>query len=227
MAGLQVRDQGIDKFARSWGFEQRRSDRVISHQPHQCANANQIIVHQAFRHADHKNQVSTHCILAKGNASATTSHPKNDFIDQIRARMGKRSAIFHHAEMRLLAGEDLFEKSFCVIDLSILREQTDNLAQRIRQFPGAQSEDHLLFMEKVSQRDSHSNQRDLLDYPGKASYPIDCQDNWSPGDLVTCRKSWQLKIQHWLKTRKGQSPSNAAFTTRAMSMRCRIFIAAR
>src|SRR5439155_394519 len=28
------------------------------------------------------------------------------------------------------------------------------------------------FIEKISQRDSHERQRDLLDYPGKGSYPV-------------------------------------------------------
>jgi hypothetical protein len=69
--------------------------------------------------------------------------------------------------VRPFTREHLVEKSFRVVDLSILREQLNNLAQRVRQFSGAQPEDHLSFIEKVREGDSHWEQRDLLDYPAK------------------------------------------------------------
>ena len=57
--------------------------------------------------------------------------------------------------VRLLACEDLFEKSLWIVDFSILREHLNNLAQRIRQFSRAQPQDHLSFVQQIRERDSH------------------------------------------------------------------------
>ena len=48
--------------------------------------------------------------------------------------MRKGDAVLHYTRVRLLACEDLFEKSLWIVDFSILREHLNNLAQRIRQF---------------------------------------------------------------------------------------------
>jgi len=74
--------------------------------------------------------------------------------------------------MCVLPREHLLEKFFRILDLPIVREQLNDLAQRIPRFSGTQSQDYLLFIDKIGQRDSHWRQRDLLDYPGKASYPV-------------------------------------------------------
>ena len=86
--------------------------------------------------------------------------------------MREHNAILHYAGMCVLAREHLLEKFFRILDLPIVREQLNDLAQRIPRFSGTQSQDYLLFIDKIGQRDSHWRQRDLLDYPGKASYPV-------------------------------------------------------
>ena len=126
-----------------------------------------IIVHQPFRHADYKNQSRALLICADWNPGAAAPDTDNYFINQIGARMRKRDAVFDYAWVFPFAGEDLFEKSFGIIDLSTLREHLNNLAQRIRQFSRAQPQNYLSFIEKISERDSHWAERDLLDYPAK------------------------------------------------------------
>ena len=115
-------------------MEHAQSRGYILHQARQCANANQIIVHQAFRNADYKNQSRTLLIYANWNPGAAASDTDNDFINQIGTRMRKRDAVFDYAWVFPFAGEDLFEKSFCIVDLSTLREHLNSLAERIRQF---------------------------------------------------------------------------------------------
>ena len=116
-------------------MQQLRSRRFILQQARQCANADQIIVHQAFRNADYKNQSRTLLICPNWNPGAAAPDADNDFINQIGARMRECDTLFDCAWVFQFTGEDLFEESFCVIDLSILREQLNNLAQRIGQFP--------------------------------------------------------------------------------------------
>jgi len=147
--------------------EQARSRGFILHQARQCANANQIIVHQAFRNADYKNQSRTLLIRADWNAGAAAPDPDNDFINQIGARMRKRDPIFDRAGVFPFTREHSFEKSFRIVDLSTLQEHLNNLAQRIRQFSRAQAQDYLSFIEKVSESDGHWAERDLLDYQAK------------------------------------------------------------
>jgi hypothetical protein len=80
-------------------------------------------------------------------------------------------AVFDHTGVRFLTREYLFEKSFRVRNRPILREHPDNLAQRVWHFPGAQLKNDLFFVEKISQRDSHSDQR-FIGLSDKASYPV-------------------------------------------------------
>src|SRR5882762_4600991 len=86
--------------------------------------------------------------------------------------MWKRDAVLHRAGVCLLAREHRSEKFFGMVDLPIRGQQLDDLAQGVRLFPCAQLQRHIFFLEEVSQRDSHERQRDLLDYPGKGSYPV-------------------------------------------------------
>ena len=51
---LQICRERVEELARRLGFEQSRSYRVIFYQSHERADANKIIVHEPFRHADHK-----------------------------------------------------------------------------------------------------------------------------------------------------------------------------
>ena len=153
-------------------MEQCRSYRIIFHEPRQRADTDQVIIDQLLRHADQENQVGAHPIFAKGNAGATASDAENDFVNQIGARMREDNPLFDDTGVHLLACDDLFEKFLRLIDLAVFGKQLDDFAQRVCRFAGAQSQDHLLFIEKVSQRDSHWRQRDLLDYPGKHSYPV-------------------------------------------------------
>jgi len=136
-------------------MEQCRSYRIIFDQPRQCADADQVIIDQLLRHADDENQLGAHSIFAKRNAGTAASNAKDDFINQIGPRMRKGYAIFDHAWVRLLAGEHLFKKFFALINLSVFGKQLDDLMQRVRRFAGAQSENYLLFIEEIGQRDSH------------------------------------------------------------------------
>src|SRR5437016_5358466 len=86
--------------------------------------------------------------------------------------MWKCDTVLHRAGVGLLAREHRVEKCFGMVDLPIRGQQLDDLAQGVRLFPCAQSQRHVFFIEEVSQRDSHERQRDLLDYPGKGSYPV-------------------------------------------------------
>src|SRR5438445_3055109 len=86
--------------------------------------------------------------------------------------MWKCDAVLHRAGVCLLAREHRSEKFFGMVDLPTHGQQLDDLAQSVRLFPCAQLQRHIFFIEKISQRDSHERQRDLLDYPGKGSYPV-------------------------------------------------------
>ena len=136
-------------------MEQCRSYRIILHEPCQRADTDQVIIDQLLRHADQENQVGAHSILAKGNAGATASDAKNDFVNQIGARMREGNTLFDDTGVRLLACDDFFEKFLRLIDLAVFGKQLDDFAQRVCRFAGAQSQDHLLFIEKISQRNSH------------------------------------------------------------------------
>jgi hypothetical protein len=69
-----------------------------------------------------------------------------------------------------------------IVDLSVLRQQLDNLAQCVWHFSGAQSQDHLFFVKQIGQRYSHWQQRDLLDYPAKPVIQLN-------------KEPWQLKTE--------------------------------
>ena len=133
---------------RRLGAEQRRSDRLISHQSRQGADANQIIAEQALGNADYENEVCALLIFAEWNASAAAPDADHNFINQIRSRMWKRDAVFDDARVRLLTSQHLFEKGFGVSNFppaNIGREHVHDLANRIRRFSRSQPEDHLLF----------------------------------------------------------------------------------
>jgi hypothetical protein len=164
------------------GVQQRRSRRVISYQPGERPNANQIIVHQTFWNADYKNQMGAHSIVAEWNAGATTSNANDYFIDQLGARMGKYHAVFDDTWVRVLPREDLLKKCFRLVDLFVLAQQLNDFAQRVWNFPGPEPKDNVFFVKEISEGDSHLGGTDLLDYPAK---PV-IQLNKGP---------WQLKIQ--------------------------------
>ena len=146
-------------------MEQGRSYRIAFHESRKRADTDQVIIDQLLRHADQENQVGPDPIFAKGNAGATAPDAKNDFVNQIGARVREDNPVFDETGVHLLACEDLFEKFLRLIDPPVFGKQAADLAQCVRRFAGAQSQDHLLFIEKISQRDSHWQQRDLLDYP--------------------------------------------------------------
>ncbi len=73
--------------------------------------------------------------------------------------MRKRDAVFDYAWVFPFTCENLFEKPFCIVDLSTLREHLNNLAERIRQ------------LER------------FIGLSGKASYPVDCRAGASPAAL--------------------------------------------
>src|SRR5438477_12273900 len=134
LPGLQICDQRLEELAWRLRFEESRSDSLIFRQAHECANANQIFVHQAFRHPDHKNQSGTLLICADWNAGAAASNADDDLIYQVGSRVREGNTVFHGARMLLFTCEDLLKRYFCIIYLSVLREYLTNLAYRIRQF---------------------------------------------------------------------------------------------
>ena len=136
-------------------MEQCRLDRIIFHESRQRADTDQVVIDQLLGHADQENQVGAHAIFAKGNAGPTASDAKNDFLNQIGARVREDNPLFDGTGVHLLACEDLFKKFLRLIDPAVFGKQPNDLAQRVCRFAGAQSQDHLLFMEKVSQRNSH------------------------------------------------------------------------
>ena len=136
-------------------MEQCRSYRIVFHEPRQRADTDQVIIDQLLRHADQENQVGAHPIFAKGNAGATAPDAKNDFVNQIGARVREDNPFFDDTGVHLLACEDLFEKFLRLIDPAVFGEQPDDFTQRVCRPAGAQSQDHLLFIEKLSQRNSH------------------------------------------------------------------------
>lgn len=152
-------------------MQQRRSYRVISQQPDERPNANQIIVHQPFRNADYKNQTGAHSVGFEWNPGTAATYANDNFINQIRSRMGECDAVFDYTGVRLLPREHLFKKRFRVLDFPVSRQQLDNLAQRGWYFPGAQPHDHLFFVKQIGQRDSHWVSR-FIGLSGKASYPV-------------------------------------------------------
>ena len=130
-------------------------DRIIFHESRQRADTDQVVIDQLLGNADQENQVGAHLIFAKGNAAATAPDAKNDLVNQIGARVREDNPLFDDTGMHLLTCDDLFEKFLRLIDLAVFDKQLNNFAQHIRRFAGVQSQDHLLFIEKVSQRDSH------------------------------------------------------------------------
>ena len=88
-------------------------------------------------------------IFAEWNAGTAAPDADHNFINQVRARMWKRDAVFDDARMHLLTGEHLLEKSFGFSDFpaaNVGREHVHDLTNRIRRFSRTQPEDHLLFM---------------------------------------------------------------------------------
>src|SRR6266545_5374721 len=131
-------------------------------------------------------------VVTEWYPGAATTNANDYFINQIRTRMGEYDSVFDHTGVHLFAREHLFKERLRAIDLPVLREQLDNLAQRVWRFPGAQPKDHLFFIEKVGQRDSHWGRRDLLDYQAKPVIQLN-------------KEPWQLKTQHQQKTKSGPS----------------------
>ena len=95
----------MDEFARRFCVEQSRSDRLIFHQSRQCANANQVIAKQAFGNADYEDEMRPLSVFAEWNSGPAAPDADHNFINQIRARMRKRDAVFDHARMRLLTDQ--------------------------------------------------------------------------------------------------------------------------
>jgi hypothetical protein len=73
-------------------------------------------------------------VWADWDPSPAAANPNHNSVYQIGSRMWKYHAVLHHAGMRLFARENFLQKSFYIIDVSILREQGSDFAQRIRQF---------------------------------------------------------------------------------------------
>jgi len=78
-------------------------------------------------------------ICAEWNAGAAAPDANHNFVNEIRACMWKRDAVFNGTGVGLLTRQHLFEKSFSVGDPSGVREQLHDLANRIRRFARAQS----------------------------------------------------------------------------------------
>jgi len=110
--------------------------------------------------------------VSEWNPGTAATYANDNFINQIRSRMGECDAVFDHTGVRLLPREHLFKKRFRVLDLPVSRQQLDNLAQRVWYFPGAQPQDHLFFIQKIGQRDSHWGVERFIGLSGKASYPV-------------------------------------------------------
>jgi len=87
---------------RSFCPHERRANRFVFEKPGQCANANQIIINQALRHADDKNQICG-STFAEGNAWLAAADAEHNLIDQIRAYMRKGNTVLDRARTRLLA----------------------------------------------------------------------------------------------------------------------------
>ena len=88
-------------------------------------------------------------IFAEWNAGTAAPDADYNFINQIRARMWKRDAVFDGARMLLLTREHFFKKSFGFSDFpaaDVGREHVHDLTNRVRRFSRTQPEDHLLFM---------------------------------------------------------------------------------
>ena len=62
---LQRCRERSNKFRRSLSVQQSRSYRLVSYQADERANANQIVIYQAFWNADHKNQLGTYSVMAE------------------------------------------------------------------------------------------------------------------------------------------------------------------
>src|SRR4029450_3653352 len=86
--------------------------------------------------------------------------------------MGERDAVFDHTWVGFFAREHFFKERLRVIDLSILRQQLDNFAQRVWRFPRAQAQDHLFFVEQIGQWDGHWGPDRFIGLSDKASYPV-------------------------------------------------------
>ena len=130
-------------------MQQRRSYRVISHQPDERPNADLIIVHEPFWNADYKNQTGAHSIVFEWNSGTAATYANDNFTNQICSCMGECDAVFDYTGMSLLACQHLFKERFRVLDLSVLRQQLDNLAQHVWRFPRAQPQDHLFFVKQI------------------------------------------------------------------------------
>ena len=78
---LQGCCERADKFRRRLSVQQRGSYRIVFYQPRECANANQIIIHQAFWNPDHENQLGTYSVVAKWNSGAAATDANDNFVN--------------------------------------------------------------------------------------------------------------------------------------------------
>ena len=108
-------------------------------------------------------------IFAEWNAVAAAPDANHNFINQIRARMWKRNAVFYETRMRLLTGEHFFEKSFGISDFSAGDVTAGALPSSI--LPKA------IF-------DDHSRDRRRVTTGGE----VGIEQRWSPGGLSQLRE---------------------------------------
>jgi uncharacterized membrane protein len=94
-------------------------------------------------------------VFGKWNTGTATPDADHNFVDQIHARMWKRHTAFHGTRVRLLTRQHLFEKSVRLGNVSCLREQLHDLANRVRWFSGAQPKDDVVFIQQICEGDRH------------------------------------------------------------------------
>src|SRR5437763_16089408 len=97
-----------------------------------------MIVDLLLRHPDHDNQMRARRVLAKGHPGVAASDAEDDLLYQIRAHVWKYPLGFHNTRILTFPCEELFEKSFRVVDLAVVREQLNDLADCIHRFSRAQ-----------------------------------------------------------------------------------------
>jgi len=116
---------------------------------------------EALGNADEKNQ-SGAAAFSKGNAGATPTDSKHNFVHRIGPGMRKGYAMFDRARIRALTSQNLLEEFLRVVDLLIGREQLNDFPNCIFLGPCSQIKLDLFWIKEIGEGDGHESRKSWI-----------------------------------------------------------------